>query len=98
MHGQVNGVTAQGLQGYSQVAATKTSEAAAAAATRRKLLRIAEELGGEVDVETAEMVREWKGGKKDKGGVVIAGTYRWICGVMERGVEVSGERVVSYWV
>jgi hypothetical protein len=97
MHGHVSGVTAQ-LQGFSQVAATKTSEAAAAAATRRKLLRAAEELGGEMDVETAEMVMGWKGGKKDRSGVVVAGTYRWSGGIVVRGVEPVGERAVSYWV
>jgi hypothetical protein len=94
MHGQVHGVTAQGLQGYSQLAATKTSEAAAAAATRRRLLRTAEDLGSDVDVETAEMVREWKGGKRDRSGV----TYRWDGGVLECKVEAVGERAVSFWV
>jgi hypothetical protein len=93
MHGQVHGVTAQGLQGYSQVAATKMSEAAAAAATRRRLLRAAEDLGSDVDVETAEMVRGWKGGKKDRSGV-----YRLKGGILECGVEAVGERAVSYWV
>jgi hypothetical protein len=91
MHGHVHGVTMQGLQGFSQVGATKTAVGVAAAAARRRLLRAAEELGGEVDVEMAEMVGQWK--KRERGGV-----YRVRDGVLEPVADGVGERGVSYWV
>ena len=62
MHGHVSGVAGQGFPAVaSQVAMEKAAQLQRAAAVRRRLLREAAELGGEVDGDAAELVTAWKG-------------------------------------
>jgi hypothetical protein len=71
MHGHVHGVSSPTVDHYSAAQLAKTSAAQQAAATRRKLLRAAEEMGsGELGSDAVEMLGRWKGeagGTRDDG-------------------------------
>ena len=64
MHGHVHGVAAQAFNPYTQVAAAKASAAQEAAATRRKLQRIAADLAGTTSEDAAGLIDAW-GGSSD---------------------------------
>jgi hypothetical protein len=63
MHGHVHGVSAQQFNPYSAVALAKTSAAQQAAATRRKLLRAAAEMG-EVSSDAVALLGQWGGNQR----------------------------------
>ena len=84
MQGHVHGVGASQVAGQYQAAAlSKASAAQEAAAMKRKLLRAAEEMGGEVGPEADALMGQWRGERErsDETGEGKAGTeltYGWL--------------------
>lgn len=68
MHAHGIGVMGQGFAAVgSQVAMDKAAALQRAAAVRRRLLREAAELGGELDGDAEELMVAWKGAGKSGG-------------------------------
>ncbi len=105
MHGHVHGVAAQAFNPYTQVAAAKASAAQEAAATRRKLQRIAADLAGTPTDDAVGLIDAWGGSPEQQppsgqSQDTPAHTPSWSAGAAAAaGVEAFRTgKAISYYV